>query len=41
MYLMHFYFIGIVWYRNLAKKRKKEKKKKKTIVRYATLVKSA
>lgn len=40
MYLMHFYFIGIVWYCNLAKKEKK-KKRKKTIVRYATLVKSA
>lgn len=35
MYLMHFYFIGIVWYCNLAKK------EKKPIVRYATLVKSA
>lgn len=39
MYLMHFYFIGIVWYCNLAKKEKKPKKK--PIVRFATLVKSA
>lgn len=38
MYLMHFYFIGIVWYCNLAKKKKK---RKKPIVRFATLVKSA
>lgn len=36
MYLMYFYFIGIVWYCNLVKKKKM---KKKMIVRFVIFVK--